>query len=231
VKARVVSFDIWNTLLDLNKFYELVSVKLADLTGRSMSDVRIAIVEAYKQALDARLSGVFKRPVYDSALFFAERIGVSVEDLFKAVVKAVEDGASANLSYEDSQPALRELKRRGFLVALLGNVMFWPGMVTRILLNKCGLLDYVDISLFGDEVGVQKPDREVFVELASKAGVKLEEIVHVGDSLVNDFAGALLAGVGAILVKRGFEKPVVKLGERAFVVNSLLSILDVLEKP
>jgi len=228
LSINVVSFDIWNTLLDLNKFYSLIAVKLAGITGRSVELIWKNIVEAYKQALEARLEGVFKKPIYDSAVFFAEKLGVSIEDLFKAVVKAIEDPGIAELAYSDAEPALRELKKRGYKIALLGNVMFWPGMITRIILYKCGLLDYVDYSLFGDEVGVQKPSREVFTELARIADVKLSEILHVGDSLVNDMAGALLAGAAAVLVKRDFDKPVVRLGERAWVVKSLLNLLEIL---
>ena len=192
--------------------------------------MRKRVREVYREALKARLKGLFKRPVYDSALFFAEKLGVDVEDLFKAVILAVDDPSIGGIAYDDALEALTKLKEHGYTIALLGNVMFWPGMITRLILHKNNLLKYVDTTLFGDELGVQKPDKRVFEELATKTSSRLEEIVHVGDSLVNDFAGALLAGVHAVLVKRSEKIPPVKIGEKAYVISDLRDLLKILEE-
>jgi len=227
-RAKVVSFDIWGTLLDLNKFYDLVSKHLSNITNRDYQEVRENMGKAYHSALEARLKGLFKRPVYDSAVFFSQKLGVEVDDLFKAVVSTIYDKKLGELPYSDSLKTLEELKRRGYIIALLGNVMFWPGMITRAVLHKCGLLQYVDITLFGDEIGVQKPDKAVFEELAHRANVELNEIIHVGDSLINDFAGALLAGVNAVLLVRRLGIGIIEISGKAYIVNSLIHLLDLL---
>ncbi|MET1159348.1 MAG: HAD family hydrolase [Thermoprotei archaeon] len=226
--VKLVSFDIWNTLLDLHKFYNILARMLSKITGKSYSEIGGKIINAYREALDARLRGVFKRPVYDSALFFSEKLGISVDVLFRATVLAVLDTEIAQIAFPDASETLRELRGRGYRIAFLGNVMFWPGMVTRLMLEKNGLLEYADITLFGDEIGVQKPDKRVFEYLAELCDCGINEILHVGDSLVNDFAGALLAGASAALIKRDLGTDIVKLSDKAYIINSLKTLLELL---
>ena len=225
---RLVSFDIWRTILDLSRFYDIVSNNIALIAGREHNEVKKVIDKTYKLALIARLKGEFKRPVYDSASFFARALDIDVDTLFKAVAKSIYDERIGDLIYPDVIPTLKELKERGLKIALLGNVMFWPGMVTRAILYRNGILKYIDVTLFGDEIGVQKPDKQVFHMLSSIVHCNLDEIVHVGDSLVNDFAGALLAGVKAVLIKRDLDVNIIKLSDNAYIINRLEELLKIL---
>ncbi|MEM0457670.1 MAG: HAD hydrolase-like protein, partial [Sulfolobales archaeon] len=59
--------------------------------------------------------------------------------------------------------------------------------------------------------------------------VKLEEIVHVGDSLEHDLVGALRAGVRSVLVKRDLEADFIRLNRRAYVIRGLRYLWRVLE--
>jgi len=224
---KLVSFDIWRTILDLSKFYNIVSNNIAAITKRDYNEVREIIDKAYKLALMARLKGKFKRPVYDSAIFFAEALNIDVDTLFKAVAESIYDEGISNLVYSDVVPTLKRLRERGLKIALLGNVMFWPGMITRAILYRNGILKYVDVTLFGDEIGMQKPDKQVFCMLSDLASCNLNDIVHVGDSLMNDFAGALLAGVKAVLIKRDLNIGMIKLSDNAYIINSLEKILNI----
>ncbi|ABN69193.1 HAD-superfamily hydrolase, subfamily IA, variant 1 [Staphylothermus marinus F1] len=226
---KIVSFDIWKTLLDTSKFYQLISEKLSSLTGKPLENVYKELMNTYYEAIEARLKGLFKKPIYDSAKFFAEKMGISIDDLFKATVQAILDERIKNISFPDSEKALIELKRRNLKIAFLGNVLFWPGMATRIILEQNNLLKYADITLFGDEIGVQKPDKEVFEILADQANCKINEILHVGDSLINDFAGALIAGARATLLKRGMESEIIVLNNKAYIVNSLVKVPQIVD--
>lgn len=226
---KIVSFDIWKTLLDTSKFYQLISEKLSILTGKPLENVYKELMNTYYEAIEARLKGLFKKPIYDSAKFFAEKMGISIDDLFKATVQAILDERIKNISFPDSEKALIELKRRNLKIAFLGNVLFWPGMATRIILEQNNLLKYADITLFGDEIGVQKPDKEVFEILADQANCKINEILHVGDSLINDFAGALIAGARATLLKRGMKSEIIVLNNKAYIVNSLVKVPQIVD--
>ena len=226
---KVVSLDIWRTLLDLDAFYCLIAEKLSELASKDYESIRDKMFEAYREALKARLKGEFKRPVYDSARFFSSILGVNVEELFRATVMAVLDDRAQELKFPDVDPAIKELKKmKSLKIALLGNVLFWPGMITRVILEKNGILQYVDVTLFGDELGVQKPSREIFETLANLTDSNINEIIHVGDSLTSDFSGALLSGARAALIKRDLKEEVLSLSEKAYVIKDLRALINLI---
>lgn len=224
---KCISFDIWNTLLDLGKLYRLVAVELSNITGKSEQDLELGLAEAYKKALQLRLEGSFKNPIIDSAGIFASALGISIDSLFRALVRAIMREEIGKIAFEDAREALEQLSKHDIDVGALGNVMFWPGMVTRYILEKNGLLSYLHATIFTDELGVQKPDRAAFELISDKLGCSTSQLVHVGDSLENDFAGALLSGASAILVKRDLEKSIA-ISKKAYIVNSLTEIPQIL---
>lgn len=228
--VRVVTFDIWGTLLDLPKFYLIVSRNVSTITGKPGDEIYRAMLRAYREALKVRLHGGFNRIVVDSAEFFSSKLGVSSEVLFQGVVAALDDTEISELSFLDAREALTSTRASGYVVAALGNVMFWPGMVTRYILHRNGLLRFFDITVFSDEVGLQKPSREIFEYVTRKVGTDLDSLVHVGDSPENDLAGALTAGARAVLVNRSSPLRVVQLGRNAYLVNDLRNLPEVLMK-
>ncbi len=225
---RAVVFDIWGTLLDLSRFYAIISRRISSLRGREREEVYELLLKAYDEALRVRLGGGFSRIIVDSAEFFSGRLGVPTETLFRALVEAVDEPEISELAYPDSAEAVSAVKAAGYAVAALGNVMFWPGMVTRYIMHKNGLLKYFDLTVFSDEVGLQKPSREIFEYVARKLGVSVGELVHVGDSPENDLAGALASGAKAVLVRRDSPIGVVRLGRTAYLINSLRRLPEVL---
>jgi len=227
---HVVTFDIWGTLLDLSKFYLIVSEKISAITGRTSEELYKTLLKAYGEALKVRLLGGFNRIVVDSAEFFSSRLGISPEVLFRSVVMALDDPEISRLAYPDALEALSSTKTLGYVVAALGNVMFWPGMVTRYILHRNSLLSFFDITVFSDEVGLQKPSREIFEYVARKAGADLDKLAHVGDSLENDLAGALTAGAKAVLVSRSSSIDIVRLGRNAYLVKDLRKLPEVLKE-
>jgi len=219
---KVVSFDVWRTLLDLESFYDLIAEKLAEISNKDYEIIKEKIWLAYKEALKARLRGEFKRAVYDSAIFFANILQVRVDELFRATAIALLDNKIGDLKYLDVDQTLKELKEmKSIKIATLGNVLFWPGMITRIILEKNNILQYMDLTLFGDEIGIQKPDKEVFKLLAELTNSEIHQIIHVGDSLTSDFSGALIAGANAVLIKRDLEKDIISLSDKAHIIRDL----------
>jgi putative hydrolase of the HAD superfamily len=51
-------------------------------------------------------------------------------------------------------------------------------------------------------VGARKPDGPIFARALELAGCEPDEALHVGDSLVEDGAGARAAGIRALLIDR-----------------------------
>ncbi|MGQ5261058.1 HAD family hydrolase [Micromonospora sp. ZYX-F-536] len=53
-----------------------------------------------------------------------------------------------------------------------------------------------------EAVGAYKPDRAMFTRALAALGLGAHEVLHVGDSLTNDVAGAHAAGIRAVWVNR-----------------------------
>jgi putative hydrolase of the HAD superfamily len=101
---------------------------------------------------------------------------------------------------EGARPALERLRAQGFTLALISNTMRTPGAMLRKLLERYGVLRCFAHTTFSDEVGVRKPDREIFALTLRALGVDPAAAVHVGDDGVLDVLGARNAGLRVIQV-------------------------------
>ena len=69
----------------------------------------------------------------------------------------------------------------------------------RAVLEKHGIKKHFSGFAFSDEVGHSKPHRAMFDKAAAELGLKLEELVHIGDRDHNDVKGPQGLGMKAIL--------------------------------
>ena len=104
---------------------------------------------------------------------------------------AIDDGARV---------ALERLKSQGRVLAVLSNTMRTPGATLRKLLERQGLLACFSHATFSDEVGVRKPDAQIFALTLRALGVEPAAAVHVGDDAILDVLGARMAGLRTIQV-------------------------------
>ncbi len=104
---------------------------------------------------------------------------------------------SAMELYDDTIPALDALSSRCQL-GLLSNGNSHP--------DRCGLAGRFDFIVFAHEAGVEKPDPRIFAVAAERAGCARAQLLHVGDSLATDVAGARGAGVVAVWLNRDGSK-------------------------
>ena len=95
--------------------------------------------------------------------------------------------------YPDVVPSLDQLASR-FKLGLLSNGNSYP--------ERCGLEGRFAFVVFSQDVQIQKPDRRIFEITAKKAGCSLDQMLHVGDSLKNDVAGAHEAGAQTVWLNR-----------------------------
>ncbi len=85
------------------------------------------------------------------------------------------------------------------------------------------LMDFVVASAV---VGSSKPHREIFLYALSRANVRAEETVYVGDSYLADVLGSRSAGLHPVLIDRERTSPPID----APVVQSLTEVLDVVDR-
>ena len=81
-----------------------------------------------------------------------------------------------------------------FCLGLLSNGNGYP--------ERCGLPERFDFVVFSQDVGVDKPDAALFVEACRRAGCSPSALMHVGDSLKSDVAGANGAGAVSVWLNR-----------------------------
>lgn len=228
---RLVSFDVWNTLLNLEAMVGFIVEGLVEATGRPVGAVRAAFSEARRKAKEARARLATVNPLLESQAILAAELGVSVDRVRRGitigVLRAVEH--AEELVFEDARRGLEEAGRLAEKVAVLGNVLFWPSSYTRLLLEKARLAPFIDVQLYGDEVGAYKPDRMIFHMLCREAGIEPSDAVHVGDEVSEDAGGALAAGLWAVLVRRGQAGVRVVREARLAVVGSLAELGEALK--
>jgi putative hydrolase of the HAD superfamily len=87
----------------------------------------------------------------------------------------------------------------GVRLALISNSI-WPGDIHRLDLQRYGLLESFDATLFSAETGLWKPDPRVFERALAEVGAAAEQAVFVGDQIVEDIGGAKRAGMQAIQI-------------------------------
>ena len=133
----------------------------------------------------------------------------------------VGDGASQVLDW---------LRQRRVRLGLISNTV-WPADAHRLDLERHGLLEYFDVTLFSSETGLWKPDPRVFLRAVEELGARTEEVVYIGDQLAEDIGGARRAGLRAVLFG-DLPQNVAGLEPESFrpdaQIRSLLELPDVL---
>jgi HAD superfamily hydrolase (TIGR01549 family) len=106
-------------------------------------------------------------------------------------------------AFADAAPALAVIRARGTRVVVVSN---WDYSLSEVL-ERVGLGDELDAVVVSAVVGAKKPDRRIYDAALAAAGCGPAEALHVGDSVVDDVAGARAAGIEAVLLQREGEPP------------------------
>ncbi len=128
------------------------------------------------------------RVSYDQRLHdFAVLAGVSYE--------TVRDKMLSGITRNDRLFArIQKLRSEGYALGLLSNI--GPGTIEQIV-SEAELEQYFDAKIFSYQVGLAKPDAEIFELVAQRLATPVEDCVFVDDNPRN-YEGALRAGMRAI---------------------------------
>ncbi len=96
----------------------------------------------------------------------------------------------------DTLPLLEDLRRRGLRLLVVSN---FDGRV-RAILAELGLTALIERITLSSEAGAAKPDPGIFAAALQAAGLAPSEVLHVGDTVREDWTGARAAGIDAVLV-------------------------------
>jgi HAD superfamily hydrolase (TIGR01662 family) len=197
--------------------------------GASMTDVEF---DAAYEECRREQRGSFRRRLAGRFLLGAAS-GTSDLD---AAAEEVRRRASAHWSYPpgaletDVLPCLREVKGRGYRLAVVANQ---PSSI-RAVLRRDGLDGFFDVWAISGELGFEKPDPRMLEHVLANARVAPDRATMVGDRLDDDIVPAKAAGLRAVWVLRG-EAPHEPTAEQLAVpdasIRSLAGLARALESP
>ena len=226
---RLISFDVWNTLLDISIMIKALEKALAEMLNLPEEEVMRRILETREEIKNIRKtkSGNPEKALEESQELLAKALGVDVEIIKRAATKAT-------LTVNDSiiLPGVKETLKKlhgRYIITTTGNVMFWPSAYTRLILEKFGLAEYITKQFYSDETKAYKPMKEAFLAPLRYFNVSPEEAIHIGDTKAEDFEGALNAGMYACWINPETEK-VEQIHEKGFVVKNTKDLLEVLHR-
>lgn len=100
--------------------------------------------------------------------------------------------------FDDVRPALEALATR-FTLGIISNGNTYP--------RQLGLEELITFSVYSEHHGgIEKPDPRIFRIALEEAGCGPHQMVHVGDDLVGDVAGAQSAGIRAVWLNRDGQR-------------------------
>jgi len=200
-QIKAITFDLDGTLaygrLDSESFQKALVDYLGKIgysggTGK-INKARQAMVEKmekhHARNIEFRFDLVYSNMLFDLGLKITPERLDHIEGLYNhfydiEVIAGVKE-------------MLEELSKK-YKLAVVANAIT---NVAQIALQKHDLAKYFDYIVLSRDLGVRKPDLEIFVYALRSMWVKGSEAVHVGDSLVDDVQGAKDAGMKTVWIK------------------------------
>lgn len=205
-----VTFDCWSTLIfesDPGEAFARRVVALrncAQSSGRRVvdSEGRSALEFAWQRHVELWNQGIASG-AHDIACWALGRLGVHQAGTVEALGARFAHAAleSEILPLDGARRTLERLAEAGVRRALVCDTGFSPGRVVRLLLERAGLLDLLEVQIFSDEHGVPKPHPRIFQAALGPLGVAPDHALHVGDLRRTDVAGARGAGMRTVRLR------------------------------
>ncbi len=211
---RAVFLDFYNTIVDfVPPRHERQAIACRE-RGIEVSPEQLR--RAYVTAEDYwtehnALRAIYSRSAEESQAFYAayEQVLLAAAGVELSLEEAGEIYALYSQSerrlklFDDVVPTLQRLRAGGCATALISNT---DRDVTP-LCEELGVAVWFDHIVSSALVGYEKPDVRIFEHTLRLVGCSPCEALHVGDQLKSDVAGAIAAGLGAVLLDRNGHLP------------------------
>ena len=242
-----VMFDLWNTLI-----FEPGNLENSELRRELRADY---LVETLKELGETVNRGeIFRSFVnisdemtagHDDGLdrHFGEwvslglsRIDAGLPDRI-GLVGLVEVGSAIDRSFIDCPPELLEgslevldqIGSLGLEIALITNTGLTSGGAFRDWFANIGLLSRLGHTSYSNEMGLSKPDRQMWDAATRALSVVPERVLHVGDNLHTDVAGAAAIGMSTVWVSGCSLSTANKSVEPDYTVEAITEMLPIVD--
>jgi putative hydrolase of the HAD superfamily len=98
---------------------------------------------------------------------------------------------------KDAVETINQIKTKGYVTGLISD----GSPEVPILWSKTPFVKIIDVPIFSCEVGIKKPDREIYPLLCDRLGVQPNECLYVGDGDSSELEGALGVGMDPVLIR------------------------------
>lgn len=194
---KAVLFDIDDTLFDRNRAQgEIVHLIVQTFRGLFTGIEEERIANAFfesdrvgREAFDA--GGSIDAARIGRSRAFLKTLGLSEDLADKITAMYVRSYPAVNAPVRGAACVVRDLAE-AFQLGIISNGS--PDVQYRKL-KTLGIKHLFDCILLSEEVGMRKPDPEIFWRAAVSLARKPEECLHVGDSYESDVLGAKKAGM------------------------------------
>lgn len=142
----------------------------------------------------------------DRFVAFARRLGCDDADSLAAELTRIHMRALRDaVTVPDHHELVLMTLARQFRLGLCSN--FSDGETARAVVAAAGFLPHLRSLVISEEVGIRKPRPEIFEAVAKELELEPREILHVGDSLKADIAGAAALGMRTVWLTRRIREP------------------------
>lgn len=232
-----VTFDCWNTLI-YEADWEQAHARRVNALERAAreagghptrAEARAAFDTGWEHQMACWRDGI-KSGAREVAIHALRDLGLlephpALEHLIREYEEASHSGRV--LAVDGARECLADLARAGVRRALVCDTGLTPGRIVRHHLERLGLLEYLEVCIFSDEVGAPKPDSRVFRAALAPLGVQPELAIHVGDLRRTDVAGARAIGMGSVRI-RAQHDDTSHLPDADSVVDSHVELVSIL---
>ncbi len=213
MKFKAVLFDLGSTLIEyenqdwpmLGKMgvaagYPLIKKMFPHLPG--VEQFGETFYKYLREILDGR-DNHSEIEFYDTCGRIFSYMGLSMDDgiIEKFVDKYYQPVTEQITLIPGAVEILDKIKGHGLPIGLVSNSIF-PEKFHRAEMERFGLLEYFDFTVFSSAVGIRKPSKEIFDMALKKADVKSSQAIFIGDRFDSDIAGAQNAGITAVWKNR-----------------------------
>ena len=200
---RWIFFDIGSTLVDEEEAYKH--------RIRDMIEGTSVTFEQFSE----------KRVQYAKEGYNGDQKAIEFFDLNKTPWHSEDE-----VPFDDCEETLRTLCDKGYQLGIIANQN--PGARDR--LDAWGLGRYFSVIASSAELGISKPDKEIFRLALAMADCRPENAVMVGDRLDNDIRPAKELGMKTVQIRKGlaiYMKPSCEAEVPDFTVDSLSEIISI----
>jgi 2-haloalkanoic acid dehalogenase type II len=199
---KVVLFDLGLTLIRTASFPEIYRRILSRFGVTVSIDDIVCAQRETETEFDTATYDENRRKEFwtEYNVSLLEKLGVTENTVFLAEqIDKLWWECSRLEAYSDVEPTLSGLKSKGLKLGLVSN-----GFKQDLdyVLGELRLKKWFDAVVCIESCNCAKPDKQIFLYALDRLEVKPEDALFVGDSVVQDYEGAMNVGIRSYLIDR-----------------------------